>query len=49
MQNESQEQRFKGYLELAKMPYKQAVDTLKKKYGELQKITLPKIVIQALY
>lgn len=33
MQNESQEQRFKGYLELAKMPYQQAVDTLKQKYG----------------
>ena len=33
MQNENQEQRFKGYLELAKMSYQQAVNTLKKKYG----------------
>ena len=31
MQNENQEQRFKGYLELAKMAYQQAVNTLKKK------------------
>lgn len=33
MKKISQEQRFNGYLELAKMSYQQAVDTLKEKYG----------------
>ena len=33
MEKTSQEQRFNGYLELAKMSYQQAVDTLKEKYG----------------
>ena len=33
MEKTSQEQRFEGYLELAKMSYQQAVDTLKEKYG----------------